>query len=110
MGAAGELDVERLGGGGSPDCHTVSVLIVVILRYDPPDNVASGAAKRAGGRAIDIFAPTAADDRSVNAIVGEIYERERRDNNGRRWSRSLKRSHRLKHEAFLFLRCECELL
>jgi hypothetical protein len=91
-------------------CNTDSVLLVVILQYDPPNYVASGAAKRAGGGAIVIFAPTAADDRTADAIAGEVYERERRHDNCRREPRAFICSYRLNYEAFLFLRCEYELL
>ena len=55
------------------------VLIVLVLAYDPPKDIAVGTENRAGGRAIVIFASTKTNDRTIDAIVGELYQGKRRD-------------------------------
>ena len=63
-------------------CNTTKVLLVLILEYDSPKHVATSAKDCARGRAIVIFATTTADDRAIDAVAGEVYERKGRDSAG----------------------------
>ena len=103
------MDGERLGSGAwtgvvlISHCNMKEVLIVLVLAYDPPKDIAVGTENRAGGRAIVIFASTKTNDRTIDAIVGDLYQGKRRGFAGGAEARPVG-SGGVKGEVFLFLR------
>ena len=84
-------------------CNTKKVLIVIVLQYDPPKDIAAGTENCAGGRAIVIFASTETNDRTIGAIVGDLYQGKRRVFAGGAEPRHVGGCG-VKGEVFLFLR------